>query len=101
MVRIRVGIGAVRAAPVRFLVDAFLLFAALLDLRAMGTPPPWNLSSSDKADARLSMVSVLQPQTHVAFASVCPAETPMPSAPATVHEADRFAQAPSLPILPD
>src|SRR2546428_3162662 len=98
MVRIRVGIGAVRAAPVRFLVDALLLFAALLDLRAMGTPPPWYLSCSDKADARLSMVSVLQPQTHVDFVFVCAAEEHMASAAALVHEAERFVQATGPPI---
>src|SRR2546428_6292436 len=97
-VRIPRGIGAFRAAPVRFLVDALLLFAALLDLRAMGTPPPWYLSCSDKADARLSMVSVLQPQTHVDFVFVCAAEEHMASAAALVHEAERFVQATGPPI---
>src|SRR3989454_2750453 len=96
--RIPRGIGAVRAAPVRFLVDAFLLFAVLLDLRAMGTPPPWYLSCSDKAAARLSMVSVLQPQTHVDFVFVCAAEEHMASAAALVHEAERFVQATGPPV---
>src|SRR5256712_11040234 len=97
-VRIPRGIGAVRAAPVRFLVDAVLLFAALWNSRPGGPPPPWYLSCSDKADARLSMVSVLQPQTHVDFVFVCAAEEHMASAAALVHEAERFVQATGPPI---
>src|SRR2546427_9166392 len=64
----------------------------------MGTPPPWYLSCSDKAAARLSMVSVLQPQTHVDFVFVCAAEEHMASAAALVHEAERFVQATGPPI---
>src|SRR5207245_806355 len=46
-----------RAALVRFLVDDFLLFAAFFDLRAMGNPPPWYPSCSDKASVRTSIGS--------------------------------------------
>src|SRR5207245_10963813 len=50
-VRIPRGIGAVRAALVRFLVDAFLLFPALLDLRAI-----WGLPRRGIDEARIRLM---------------------------------------------
>src|SRR3989442_2464157 len=64
----------------------------------MGTPPPWYLSCSDKAAARLSMVSVLQPQTHVDFVFVFAAEEHMASAAALILETERFVQATGPPV---
>src|SRR5207245_4507075 len=64
----------------------------------MGTPPPWYLSCSDKAADRLSMVSVLQPQTHVDFVFVCAAEEHMASAAALILETERFVQAACPPV---
>src|SRR5438093_6765438 len=86
--------GAVRAALLRFLVGAFLLFPALLDLRAI-----WGLPRRGIGEARIRLmselrrISVLQPETHKDLVDVSAAEEHMTSADAFVLEAEGFVQA--------
>src|SRR6059036_3318298 len=61
--------------------------------RHLGTPPSWYRCRSDKADARTSTVSVLQPQTHQDFVYVGATDEHMASADALVLEAEGFVQA--------